>query len=119
MPDDYIPFAPRVTRRHAMSFCELMDGRWEQSSELQEAVELSGIMEWPAEDEGCFGATPAQERFWALEEEILARVFEDSAVQGVIAATFLRVAREVVQRERDEQRRRKSKRSSSSRKGRA
>jgi hypothetical protein len=86
-------FARRVTRKHGERFAE----KWRamQTGDVwSEAFGKADVIEWPEGEE----PTPAQERFQAVRDEILNRVFD--AGQLAIGEAFVKAARDVLARER-------------------
>ena len=95
-PSDALRFAPEVTRRHATIFMQALFYDANTSGALYDAFDLTGVIQWPSEDENWI--TPAQMRYESIESEILRRTVAE--VEMSIEAAFLRVAREVIERER-------------------
>jgi hypothetical protein len=81
-------FVLLVTRKHgdtfASSWFEIYEAMWDAFGE-------SGVMEWPQDED-------AQHRYKVIEDEILEKTFE--AAKDAISEAFVRVANEVLSRER-------------------
>lgn len=92
--------ARRVTRKHGEAFAQ----KWRemQSGEIaSEAFGKSDLIEWP--DDNLLDplddfSDPRQERFHDITDEIAERTFD--AVRPAVADAFVRIAREVLDRER-------------------
>jgi hypothetical protein len=92
-----LKIAPRVTRAHGEAFAK----KWRamQTGDVwSEAFGKADVIEWPESEE----PTPAQERFQAVRDAILNRVFD--AGQLAIAEAFVRAARAILAREKRRQR---------------
>ena len=98
-PPDQLRLAPHVTQRHGLIFAKLFLAESLQTEEPFEAFGLTGVIEWPDDEED---GTPAKVRYEDLQGEILRRTF--SAAEAPIAAAFVRVATDVIERERRRQR---------------
>jgi len=88
-----LTIVPRVTDKHGERFAR----KWRemQTGEMRsEAFGKADVMEWPDGEE----LTPAQERFQAIEDEILDRTFD--AAMPAIAEAFVIAARAILVRER-------------------
>jgi hypothetical protein len=77
-----------VTREHGERFAD--DWR-DRSMAMYEAFEASGVVKWP-------NSRPAQGRYHDIEDEITERVFDE--LRDAVIETFVRVAGEVLTRER-------------------
>jgi len=77
-----------VTAAHGDRFAE----EWYRG-EITDACDLTGIVRWPED-----GPDEAEDRFHDVTDEICLRVFE--SVRTVIAEAFVRVATDVLTRER-------------------
>ena len=75
-----------VTRKHGETFAE----EWSRASP-DDAIDATKIMRWPDD-------RPSQLRYHEIGEEIYGRTFE--AVKDAIAEAFVRIASEVLARER-------------------
>jgi len=64
------------------------------------AVEATKIMQWPNDDDD----RAAQKLYVELQDEILIRVFEDADVLSALATAFERIAADVIERQRTQQR---------------
>ena len=95
-----LKIAPRVTQKHGEAFAQ----KWRemQSGEVtSEAFGKSDLIEWPEEDPNrplgeFFDAR--RDRFHDVRDEIAERTFD--AAMPAIAEAFVKVAREVLARER-------------------
>lgn len=88
--------AEAVTREHGEQFAEgFFQWAWDTSS-MFEAFESLDLMTWPRDGE-------AQELYQDIEDAICERTFE--AVKPAIAEAFVRIASELLAREREAQRR--------------
>lgn len=67
---------------------------WYQTDSMEEACALTEVVEWPEWD------TDAQGRSLDIQDEIIERVFNE--LRPMIARTFVRVANEVLSREREQ-----------------
>ena len=92
-------FARRVTKRHGDLFVEGWREVCRQNLSIWQAFEESGVVAWP---EGS--GDPRQGRYQDIEDEILERTFDE--VSPAVVAAFVRIAREVIERERAKQRER-------------
>lgn len=98
-----LKIARRVTRKHG----EIFAAEWFPSSyggeDVWDAFAQTGLMAWPDDDPsrplGWPRSDPRQDRYQDIEDEILKRTFE--AVVPAIAEAFVKVATEVLDRERD------------------
>jgi len=98
-PPDRLRLAAHVTQRHGLIFAKLFLAESLQTEEPFEAFGLTGVIEWPDHEEDD---TPAKMRYEDLQSEILRRTFD--AVQKVICDAFVRIATDVIGRERRRQR---------------
>ncbi len=99
--DDSLTFVDRVRRWHGAVFAkEMLDGSLGTETP-HEAFGETGIIAWP---DDFANETPAKVRYKDIEDEILTRTFD--ATRDAVAAAFVKVAREVVERERKCQQRR-------------
>ena len=94
-----------VTRKHAEIFAEAWYQRSIRLQALCEAVDATGIMTSPKYEEESKRA--ALVRYFDLVDEILDRTLE--AARGAVADAFLKVAQDVLARERATQRRERAK----------
>lgn len=96
-----LKMAPRVTSKHGDAFA-LEWFEETMSVAMSDAFWRADVMEWPGYDpvdESIY--TPAQQRFHAIEGEILERTFK--AAQYAISEAFVKVAKDVLARERERQ----------------
>lgn len=94
---DWLRFTRGVTRRHGEFFREgVRHEAWSNCDALSLAFAKTKIITWPYED-----GSLAEARFIELEEEIVNRTFAE--VEDAIVAAFVKVAREVIERERQKQ----------------
>jgi hypothetical protein len=84
-----------VTREHGERFADEWLERSYDTSAITEAVAECGVMEWPEDDRR------AQGRVHDIEDEIVQRVSDQ--LRSAIVDTFVRVAGEVLSRERASQ----------------
>ncbi|MGZ5440932.1 MAG: hypothetical protein ACXW5U_11790 [Thermoanaerobaculia bacterium] len=99
--DDSLAFVDRVRRWHGAIFAkEMLDGSLVTEMPY-EAFGKTGIIAWP---DDFANETPAKVRYKDIEDEILTRTFD--AVREAMATAFVKVARDVVERERKCQQRR-------------
>lgn len=82
----------RVTAAHGNRFAE----EWYRG-QIEDACDATGVLQWP--DDWTLEEHEEQDRHHDLTDEICRRVFE--SVKDVIAKTFVRIAAEVVARERN------------------
>ncbi|HET8775358.1 MAG TPA: hypothetical protein VFP80_16280 [Thermoanaerobaculia bacterium] len=88
----------RVTRRHGATFArELLEGELPY-----EAFDATAIIAWPV---GYLVEHGAQDRYHDLSNEIVTRTL--AAAQDAIAAAFVEIARDVIERERQKRRERR------------
>jgi hypothetical protein len=80
-----------VTRQHGEAFADRWGEVSRRSGALREASAGAGIITWPDDPD-------EQERYHAMEHEIARRVFGD--LRGSIVDTFVRIANEVLAKER-------------------
>lgn len=98
---DRLRFVRRVTRRHGAIFArELLEGELPY-----EAFDATAILGWPT---GYLDEHGAQDRYHDVSKEIVTRTLE--AAQGAIAAAFVEIARDVIERERQKRRERRERR---------
>jgi hypothetical protein len=91
-----------VTRRHGETFAAEWFATSFQGEDVWKSFAATGVIEWPEDDPNRpLGPDPRQERYQDIEDEILERTF--AAVRSAIAEAFVRVAREVLSRERGRQ----------------
>jgi hypothetical protein len=88
-----------VTQRHGLIFAKLFLAESLQTEEPFEAFGLTGVIEWPDDEDDD---TPAKVRYDDLQGEILRRTFD--AVQTALCDAFVRIATDVIERERRRQR---------------
>jgi len=81
-----------VTPEQGEAFVKGYLDRAFEGLEMIEAFGETGILTWPIDD------AAGQHRYQAIEDEILERTFE--AVRSALAEAFVRVANEVLDRER-------------------
>lgn len=86
-----LTFVEAVTREHGEQFAERWGEVSRASGALTDASSETHIMTWPDDPN-------EQERYHAMEHEIARRVFGD--VQGNIVDAFVRIANEVLAKER-------------------
>ncbi len=84
--------APIVTEEHGAKFVRRMHEDAISGGLYSDAVAVTRILKWPDDDED------AQERIHDMSDEIRDRVHEET--KSVIADAFVRVANEVIERER-------------------
>jgi len=96
---DRLRLAPHVTQRHGQIFAKLFLAESLQTEEPIEAFGLTNVIEWPDHEEDN---TPAKMRYEDLQGEILRRTFD--AVQKALCEAFVRIATDVIERERRRQR---------------
>ena len=94
--DDALEIVPSVTRRHGRIFAKLLASEFMPTEAAGEIFGLTGIIEWPQE---TGDDTPAKLRYERLEAEILRRTLSEA--EDAIAEAFVRVAAEVIERERE------------------
>ena len=82
---------PVVTREHGEKFAEEWRDRSMASYAMVEAFTETGVVTWP-------GSRLAQMRFHDIEDEVTERVFDE--LRGAVADAFVRIAGEVLARER-------------------
>lgn len=99
-----LTFARRVTRRHGETFAAEWFATSFEGEDVWKSFAATGLIEWPDDDPnrplGHF-ADPRQDRYQDIENEILERTF--AAVRPAIAEAFVRVARDVLAREKRKQ----------------
>jgi hypothetical protein len=89
-----LTFARRVTQRHGERFAQGWIEVCRENKSIWDAFNETGLIEWPV---GGL-RDPRQARFQDIEDEILERTF--AAVRPAVVEAFVRVAREVLSRER-------------------
>ena len=102
-PVPHLWIAAVIRPHHANTFVEeLLRLLW-ASGAPGEAFSETHLIEWP-DNEGRCGdeETPEERRYHEIEDEILKRMFE--VMTPVITEAFVRVAPEVLDRERQRQR---------------
>jgi len=92
---DHLEFVPRVLPRHGQMFAKLLTAESIQSEIPTTVFGLTGLIEWPQEPTHD---TPAKLRYERLEHEILRRTLRET--EEAIAEAFVRIASEVIERER-------------------
>ena len=83
MSEPHLNIVEVVTPKHGEKFAE----DWHQTDSMEEACDLSEIVEWPEWDHA------GQLRSLDIQEEIVDRVFKE--LRSVMADTFVRVANDV------------------------
>jgi hypothetical protein len=73
MKETKLRFPRRITREHARIFVASWLTETHRSGTIQDAFAVSGVIEWPAENEHN---SPAQDRYSEIEGEILARTVD-------------------------------------------
>ena len=101
MQDGREPLPPslKITRRVTHAHGERFAQKWRemQTGELRtEAFAKAGVIAWPEGPNGEL--TPAQERLQRIEDEIVDRTFD--AAMSAVSEAFVKVARDVLARER-------------------
>jgi hypothetical protein len=96
-PSASLRIVRRVTRLHGARFAEAWLDLSMHAESLCNAFAAAGVVGWPDHylDEGY---TPEQERYHDIEKEILKETF--TMMMPAIAAAFVKVATEVLARER-------------------
>jgi hypothetical protein len=89
-----------VVPRHGRLFAKLLCAESLQSEIPSEVFGLTGVIEWPQE---CEDDTPAKIRYGWLQDQILWRTLNEA--EEAIADAFVRVATDVLERERSRDRR--------------
>jgi hypothetical protein len=92
-----LKIAPRVTRRHGKVFAAEWFLTSHRNEHVWEAFAETELIEWP---EGGL-LDPAQARYQDIEDEILERAF--ASIRPAVAEEFVKVAQEVLARERRRQ----------------
>jgi len=87
----HLMFVPTVTRQHGERFADQWIKRSFGSGAIMEAFSETGIVAWPDAPEG-------QGRFHDIEQEILQRITDE--LRSAAAAAFVKIANEVLTRER-------------------
>lgn len=99
-----LKIAPRVTRAHGEAFADGWRETVLDSGSMFEVFEDTGLVKWPGDNPnrplGVF-LNPRQYRYQDIEDEILKRVFD--SVRPAVAEAFVKVARDVLARERERQ----------------
>jgi activator of HSP90 ATPase len=93
--DTSLAFTAEVTRRHGEIFAKVFLAISIRTEAPGDAFELTGVMEWPDDDED---ETPAKMRHERIEDEILRRTFDE--IEGPLREAFVRIAENVIRRER-------------------
>ena len=83
----------KVTQAHGQTFTDAWYGRTLALLEMVEAFEETGLMVWPGRRKR------ATRRYEDIVDEIYERVF--TALRPSVAEAFVRIANEVLTRERD------------------
>lgn len=83
-----LQFVDLVTREHGEKFAQ----DWRDTDSMEDACDLSEVVEWPEWDHA------AQLRALDIQDEIIVRVYDE--LRSAIVETFVRVANEVLTRER-------------------
>jgi hypothetical protein len=91
-------FVRRVTRRHGESFADGWLDVCYESGSIWEVFGETGLVTWPGGADG----NPSQDRDRDIEDEILEPTF--ATVKHTIAQSFVKIGREVIDRERERQR---------------
>jgi hypothetical protein len=87
-----LAMVPRVTRQHGEKFAEECTKLTDEDVTVSDVFGETEIIEWPDDDAAL------QERFQELRREIVREAF--AAVRPALAEAFVRVANEVIERER-------------------
>ena len=87
----HLMFVPTVRRQHGERFADQWIKRSFGSGAIMEAFSETGIVAWPDDPDG-------QGRFHDLENEILQRITDE--LRSAAAAAFVKIANEVLTRER-------------------
>jgi hypothetical protein len=95
MSEPHLNIVEVVTREHSEKFADDWLEKSYDTSAITEAIAECGVMEWPDYDR-C-----AQGRFHDIEDEIAQRVSDQ--LRSAIVDTFVRIAGEVLSRERTRQ----------------
>jgi hypothetical protein len=97
-----LKIAPRVTRKHGETFADEWLRTAAGGEDVWDAFAETGLMQWPEDDPnrplGQIVQDPRQARYHDIEDEILERVF--ASVRPAVAEEFVKVAGEVLARER-------------------
>jgi hypothetical protein len=88
MSEPRLNFVEVVTPEHGEKFAQ----DWRDTDSMEDACDLSEVVEWPEWDEA------AQFRALDIHDEIIVRVYDE--LRSAIVETFVRVANEVLSRER-------------------
>jgi hypothetical protein len=86
-----LDFVEVVTREHGEVFADWWEEASRSSGSLTEASAKAHLMTWPDDE-------LEQGEFYAIEHEIACRVFDE--LRGSIIDTYVRIANEVLTRER-------------------
>jgi hypothetical protein len=82
-------FVDSVTREHGEQFTQV----WYETGSIEDACAFTEIVEWPEWDD------IGQLRSLDIQDEIVERIFNE--LRSTIASTFVRVADEILRRERE------------------
>ena len=96
-------FARRVTLRHGRIFAKVFLADAMKNEGPSEAFGLTDVIEWPDDEED---ESPAKLRYSDLRDQILERTFD--AVEIALGEAFVRIATDVIERERESTRDRTS-----------
>lgn len=94
--EDDLTFTDQVTVRHGRIFAKTFLADALKNDGPHEAFGLTDVIGWPDDDED---ESPAKLRYSDLANQILGRTFD--AVQRAISEAFVRIATDVIERERD------------------
>jgi hypothetical protein len=97
-PVPKLKIVSRVTRWHGRTFAKLILAWVERTEIPSEVFAMTGIMEAPEDDDLD---TPPHWRHQRIEDEIMRRVFNE--IEERLCDTFMTIAGEVIQRERERQ----------------
>lgn len=93
--------APAVRPHHGNTFVEEWFRHSWESGSLTDAFGDTHVMEWPANAGKGGNETPEETRYKTIENEIIERALE--TVKAAIGEAFVRVAADVLERERRRQ----------------
>ncbi len=96
VPEDDLTFIEQVTARHGQIFAKVFLADALKNEGPSEAFGLTGVIEWPDDEED---ESPAKLRYSDLVNQILERTLD--AVERAISEAFVRIATDVIERERE------------------
>lgn len=96
VPEDDLTFTDQVTRRHGEIFAKVFLADALKNEGPSEAFGLTDVIAWPDDDED---ESPAKLRYSDLSNQIVGRTFD--AVERAISEAFVRIATDVIERERE------------------